>query len=461
MVYNGLGLSFKYLSNFDSAIYYYNHTLELDKKTGNRRDQAVDYGNLGALYFEWKQYDEAFYFHKLALKIYQDGGSKNDISIACNNIGEDYKVLGQYDSSLFYLNKALEIDKVTGIEQNIANRYNNLGDVYCDLKNYEKALKYYNAALQINQMTGSRYNIALNLKNIALVNQKTGNTNEAESLYNKSLVLAREIKSKVLVKSILESIVTLYSEMGQYKVALYYHLEIDKLNDSLFKEHSRQMLADLQTRFDLDSKQKEISLLNSENKLRSQEAKLYRTYSIIFATALLLISGLLIILFTQYNLRKKAYKKLVQKNMELAESQKVILNSEMREIEIVPDNGNSKTENGNHKELFEKTKNYLRKEKPYLQSDLSVKDLAEKLQTNTHYLSEVINRDFGNSFNGFINEYRVWEACKLLAEKGNDHLTIESIARDAGFNSKSAFNNAFKSITGLTPSYYKSQARKT
>lgn len=460
IAYNGLGLSYKYFSNFDSAIYYYNATLNLDKKSGNLYDQATDFGNIGALYFDWKQYQQAFKFYNRALQIYFEKGNKNDLSVSYNNIGEVYKAMQNYDSSLFYLNKALEIDQQTGMKQNIASRYHNLGEVYFDQKEYQKALSQYNQSLQINTQNGSRYNIALNLKSIAQANQKTGNTKKAERLYKESLKIAKEIDSKTLIKSVLEALSEFYTETKQYANALHYHALVDTLNDSMFKEKNQQLLADLQTRYELDSKQKEIALLNSENELRSQEAKQYRSYSIIFASALLLISALLIVLFTQYNLRKKAYKKLVQKNIELIKSKKGVVLNDINKPEIVSDSYQVKLENGNHKELFEKIKTHLEQEKPFLQPELTVKDLAEQLDTNTHYLSEVINRDFGNSFNGFINEYRVREACKLLSDKNMDNLTIEGIARESGFNSKSAFNNAFKSVTGLTPSYYKSQVRK-
>ena len=58
------------------------------------------------------------------------------------------------------------------------------------------------------------------------------------------------------------------------------------------------------------------------------------------------------------------------------------------------------------------------------------------------------------NFSSYITEYRVKEARRMLTDKSYHNLKIESIAGDAGFNSVSAFNNAFKKFTGLTPSYY-------
>jgi len=460
IAYNGLGLAYKYLSNFDSAIFYYNAMLEIDKQRGTAYDQAVDYGNIGALYFEWKQFDESFHFHKLALNIYLKEGNKNDLSVAYNNMGEVYKALGKYDSSLYYLNEALRIDQETGMVKNMANRYNNLGEVYFQLNEFDKSLQHFKKALEINQRNGSRYSVALNIRNIARVKQKTGNSEQAEKLFMESLEMAREINSQSLILSILESMADFYAGKNEYAKAFKYHQMIDEIKDTLFKEKNQELLADLQTRHELNKKEEKISILNSENELHVKEVQQYRTSTVFFACALLVISILLFILVFQYRLRQKAYKKLVQKNLELIESQKSNFNLETDEIEIGVNGKNIRYTNGNHSELSQKIKTYLKEEKPYLHPDLSVKDLAAELETNSHYISEVINRDFGNNFTGLINAYRVQEACRLLAEKNNHHLTIESIAREAGFNSKSAFNNAFKSVTGLTPSYYKKSAGK-
>jgi len=458
---NGLGLAWKYLGNFDSAIIYYDQMLEIDKKTGTPFDRAIDYGNIGALYYEWGQLEQSKRFHQLSLEIYQKEGDKNSISIAYNNLGEVYYAQEQYDSSLFYLNKALEIDRETGMEHNMALRYNNIGDVYSELEAFDKALEYYQLALEINQKSEATFNIALNLKNIARIYQLTGNIKQAEILFDRSLGMARNLDSKTLIKSILESMTLFFSETGRFARALQYHEQLDGIKDSIFKEKNQQLLADLQTRHDLDQKEKEIAILNSENRRRVDEAQQYRLFTLIFALLLIVVSILLVILLIQYNLRKKAYKKLVQINKELANSKKVF-----NDAMLLITNGKNEsvglaegTENGNHKKLFIKIKKSLLKEKPYLKPDLTLKEWAQELNTNTHYLSEVINREFGNSFTGLINEYRVKEACKLLADKEKQNLTIEGIAYEAGFNSKSVFNNAFKSVTGLTPSYYRKSVK--
>jgi AraC-like DNA-binding protein len=93
--------------------------------------------------------------------------------------------------------------------------------------------------------------------------------------------------------------------------------------------------------------------------------------------------------------------------------------------------------------------------KPYLDPDLTIQDIAESLNIPRHYLTQVINEKLNKNFYQFINEYRVEEVKKLLLDKEYQKFTMTAIAFEAGFNSKSAFNSAFKEITGMTPTEYK------
>jgi len=97
----------------------------------------------------------------------------------------------------------------------------------------------------------------------------------------------------------------------------------------------------------------------------------------------------------------------------------------------------------------------MEKEKIYLEADLSLKILAQKLGVHYNHLSRIINEQMGKNFNDYINSYRIEEAGKQLKNPALQRKTILEIAYDTGFYSKSVFNTAFKKITGMTPSEYR------
>lgn len=97
---------------------------------------------------------------------------------------------------------------------------------------------------------------------------------------------------------------------------------------------------------------------------------------------------------------------------------------------------------------------YIENEKVFLQKDLTIYDVAKALNTNSNYISNILNNMLDCNFVTFINSYRIEEAKKILISKEYSNYTIQAVSEIVGFNSKSAFNNAFKNKVGITPSDY-------
>lgn len=93
-------------------------------------------------------------------------------------------------------------------------------------------------------------------------------------------------------------------------------------------------------------------------------------------------------------------------------------------------------------------------EKPYLEPDLTLPELASRLDVSRNKLSRVINQIHKKNFFVFINTLRIEEVKSMINDPSNRNLKIISMAYDAGFNSKTSFNRVFKMITNMTPSQY-------
>jgi ligand-binding sensor domain-containing protein/AraC-like DNA-binding protein len=96
-------------------------------------------------------------------------------------------------------------------------------------------------------------------------------------------------------------------------------------------------------------------------------------------------------------------------------------------------------------------------EKVYKDPDISLNSLARKLGTSPRNLSQIINEHLGKNFYELINQYRISEAQKILASSRSGEMSILEIGYEVGFNSKSAFNRAFRHFTHLTPTQYKNR----
>ena len=104
-----------------------------------------------------------------------------------------------------------------------------------------------------------------------------------------------------------------------------------------------------------------------------------------------------------------------------------------------------------------KLKHFMTTQKPYLDANISLPVLANKLDIPSHHLSRVINEQFGANFFDFINQYRIEEVKTRIGNPEYENLSLLGIAFDCGFNTKSAFNRVFKKMTGFTPSEFRKQ----
>jgi len=106
-------------------------------------------------------------------------------------------------------------------------------------------------------------------------------------------------------------------------------------------------------------------------------------------------------------------------------------------------------------EVCIKRLNYLvENEKIYLDENISLQSLAEKLNIQPYQLSQLLNEKMNQNFSDFINSYRIEEAKKILTAGGVDKKNT-AVALDVGFNSMTAFYKAFKKFAGMTPNQYK------
>jgi AraC-like DNA-binding protein len=92
--------------------------------------------------------------------------------------------------------------------------------------------------------------------------------------------------------------------------------------------------------------------------------------------------------------------------------------------------------------------------RPHLKNDLTLAELAEMVGVSSHHLSQAINEQLGKNFFDFINQFRVQEAKALLSQAASK-MTVIEVAMESGFNSKTAFYEAFKKHTGMTPSQFR------
>jgi len=143
---------------------------------------------------------------------------------------------------------------------------------------------------------------------------------------------------------------------------------------------------------------------------------------------------------------------LILKNLRLPEMEEVAETHKYEKSPLTLQNKN---------EILFKLEKLMKQEKLFLNSSLNLGEVAQKLSVVPRYLSQVINEIKGQNFYDFVNSYRIEEAKKILSDPAHNSEKILSVLYECGFNSKSVFNTVFKKNTGVTPSEFRRNYKRS
>lgn len=111
------------------------------------------------------------------------------------------------------------------------------------------------------------------------------------------------------------------------------------------------------------------------------------------------------------------------------------------------------------RDLLTRLETLMKDPQVYCEHLLTKDRVAEQLETNRTYLSQVINEAYGKSFTQYINDLRINEAIRRLDDPTNQR-ALRLICQDLGFNSQTTFNTQFQSRTGMTPAQYRKKVQE-
>lgn len=470
-VYRVVGRIYYEVADYTVATDYYLKSINISKELNLKGStQAWTYRYLGSVYKRQKDYERALEYYEKSYVLFKELEDHDGMASALNTRGIVYGKLGNKELELLYFKQALKICEKHGLMGRGTIIIGNIGNVYSDIGRYDQAIKYHELEYEMlteEEDEGDSHHIALNFCNRALVMIKLENYALAEEYLGEAVKSAKKspLKQKLTLTEIYNRYSQLYKRTGDYKAALEYDELSDSLDDILV---NAQIGADMEGVSFKYERARLKEKAEADKKLEQQKSATQRIWigSLILGFIGVLVFGVFI--YRQKQKLQGAYKSLVARNLELAKTQTTSTPQQKETVKQEPKLVTKDVQtNGEEKKyaksalsqtqkdaLLEKIIERVEGDKLFMDNSISVNRLADILETNKSYISQVINEGLQKNFSTFINEYRIQEARKMLADKENKHLTIEAIARTTGFKSISSFNTAFKKYTGLTPSYF-------
>ncbi|MCF8403885.1 MAG: tetratricopeptide repeat protein [Bacteroidales bacterium] len=456
--YTKIGTNYLRLSDFKNAILYYHLSFDVRQGLHDSTGMANNLINIAGCYYQMAEYDDAIRFYHDALKIAENTGNLKLMAYNFNNIGNVYMKTEDFTDAVEYIHKALEANRKLNDEreasknllnlakawqtlgdtskaeqyflesagimeklndhEGLSTTYNSLGSIYKNLREPDKALIYFLKAYDLVKLSNDKFEEATILANIGSV-YLNNHHKKALEYYLKSIEIANEINARHLVMSGYEGLIEYHRFFGEYEKSLYYYELKTQLNDSIYNEKTVNAIAEMQTKYETEKKEKENEVLIRDIRIERYSKR----FLIVLIGCLFLL--LLAIIYT-FRLNRKSLKQskvlhskeielnqleLAKKELEkehlgdkiFAEQQLNIMQRQKFEAEI---------EHKNH-ELANSALYIVNKNE--VLSDLKEKIVSgTKAADNKNYLQEVIRMIDNN-----IDLDQNWQKFKLQFEEVN------------------------------------------
>jgi len=454
--YNRLAYIYVNLSDYRMAYDYFIKQLLICEKFNLVEDESIVYGNIGVIYGMLKQYDIAKQYYLKSLDLGKD--TLNSM-LVLNNLSVCEMLSGIYDNALFYLNKAISIsNQNNGI--NLQSMLNNLGSYYQNKKQYDSAFYYFNLSLDYSKDNNDIKVETESLSNIGNLYFELNKTDSA--LYYIDLANKKAYENK-FISVLAENFLTL-SEIekskGRFENALKHYVNYTNLKDSIYNSEVFGSINFIQRQYEISKTDQQIEELVIDRQIKENTIHYQKIILRIIISVSVLMGFVLLFIIVQNKKLKKAYNKLVDKNIEILELQKGKGKETLNpKLVSTPENTNEKYKNKilsekNQKELLSKILSFMENTSIICNPDFSMNILIESVQSKHVYVSYVLNHVIKKSFSSFLNSYRIREAQRLFSRQDTSKYTVESVANLIGYKSRNSFNEAFKEITGVTPGFY-------
>jgi len=453
-----LGKSYSSMGLFSKALDFHTKSLISYQKNQDTSNIALEYLLIGAIYKHFGKKDLVKINLEKALELALKTNNKILISSIYNNMGNLYSLTQKWDSAINYYHKSLDLRIKTNGKGYFAP-YMNISRSYANINELDSARKY--LVIASKYIDNNTYHKSAYLYNFASINVLEKDFTSAEKNLIEALSFSKNKKLNnvtVLVYNLLSEI---HNKQKNYKKALKYHLMYSHLKDSISINNEEEIISKVELLFESEKNSMLIEKLNAQNEVERTKIK---ALGIVIGLVMLIA----IIFFIQKNNLRKAYEKIVEENVKFLSLKKT--NQELKEeIRTIAENSNNTTITQKYKdssltdeyksELANKIINALEKDKIFTKLDLKVRDLADYLDVNRTYISQVLTEEIKVSFIELINSYRIEEAKYLLSDDQYSKLTISAIAEMSGFT-PSTFNRVFKNQTGVTPSFFMKNSKK-
>ncbi|MCX7549898.1 helix-turn-helix domain-containing protein [Xanthomarina sp. F2636L] len=419
-------------------------------KNNNLKQQIEIKQFIGGIKYNFGDYKEALNIFKEQLQYIQKqpnylNNYKNDYLIALDDLSKTYLRDKETDSALIYTKAGIDLSRKYDKKVMYQRFLLTSGSALYFQKKYNQAL---DSLIKLQPKIEDNDRLAMCLYYIAKIYQESDNKkaiityNQVDSLYqitNNPFIELRDV----------------------YKTLFNYYSENETEKEQL---ESVKKLITVDSILDLNYKYSETEIVKKHEipKLKREREKLQKTLNenitkrtityTVLGVIIFIAICIIILFYIKQKIYKKRYMDIISNKIELKKAVKVNdnlkIDNELNIPQDVIDGLLAKLDS------FEKNKDFLK-------NGITLNSISKKLNTNSTYLSKIVNYYKEESFSNYLNNLRIaYSIDKLIRDKSFRNYTIKAIAEEVGFNTAESFSKSFFKEKGIYPSYFIKQLNR-
>jgi serine phosphatase RsbU (regulator of sigma subunit) len=341
VTYLNIGNAYSYRGSHTSAIEYYFKGLAVEEKLATQEYLQWYFNNIGVVFATQKNYVKGLEYFLKSKRVAEQKVNAKSVDLLYNNIGWLYMLTNKKDSSLFFLNQSLQLSEKLNNQYALALCLHNLGELYLRMQQYEKAFQFAFRSYEISKQQGFRDQIVANLETLGNVRLDQKRYDEAENYLLQGMDISKAIDAKTHIITVSSLLARLYEQQQDYKKAYGYYELFSNTNDTVLNQVNSKRIAEMNTRYMTEQKEKEIELLRKNEQIQQLELaknkgdlsqqrnisiSIFIGFILLMIVALLMYNGYLLNKKTNYKLQK-AFKLIEEKNALIENSNNIIKDS--------------------------------------------------------------------------------------------------------------------------------------
>lgn len=434
------------------------------ERTGDSRRSAEAYHVIGNINADIGDVRKAMNSYRRSVDIFSKTGDTGRLATVYTNIGLLYR-RSNPDSALYYYDMALRKtrDPAYRLQQVIAQF--NRANIFFDRKQYDEARGIYDTVMRLCRQYQFIDGIPRVLSGYAAVSGAKNDHQASRAYLTQARRMADSMGQSPLALWLRKEELNAAEKHRDIDSVIFISKDIKRREDSISGTEKKALVAELELRYQVAGKEREIG------SLRGKLAN--RQWLIALLAALIVALSALTMLYRRQRRvltqRNRSYELMIARYQSerdrLLQPPMVVASDAQRtdaqEVHPSPDIAIPEADNEAALLAAETLADYqrilalLQEDKLYTRSRLKAEDLADRVGMSARKLTAVLRAQGEDGFNALLNRFRIAEATRLMEDPESHILKLDTLAERCGFNSRQHFYRVFEQVTGVNPGYYR------